>query len=85
MDVSDWSGRCLGELGAFEPFLLPRKISRQSSLISPFAFTIKDESFAKAALYELIRAFQSEKYTKVCLFEITFNYTLSFKHSFYTI
>ncbi|KAI4487089.1 hypothetical protein M0802_012043 [Mischocyttarus mexicanus] len=54
-------GECLGELGAIEPSLLPRKIiSREDS---KFIFDMNEE-FACAMLFENVRAFQMQKSTQ---------------------
>ncbi|XP_015183049.1 PREDICTED: serine/threonine-protein kinase ATR isoform X2 [Polistes dominula] len=54
-------GECLGELGAIEPSLLPRKIiSREDS---KFIFDMNEE-FACAMLSENVRAFQMQKSTQ---------------------
>ncbi|XP_046746064.1 serine/threonine-protein kinase ATR isoform X2 [Diprion similis] len=55
------SGECLGELGAVEPSLLPRRI--QSKDESKFIFETNEE-FACLALTCLVRAFQSQKNTQ---------------------
>ncbi|KAK2579409.1 hypothetical protein KPH14_003267 [Odynerus spinipes] len=54
-------GECLGELGAIEPSLLPRRIiSREDS---KFIFDMNEE-FACAMLLENVRAFQVQKSTQ---------------------
>lgn len=54
-------GECLGELGAIEPSLLPRRIiSREDS---KFIFDMNEE-FACAMLFENVRAFQMQKSTQ---------------------
>ncbi|KZC05824.1 Serine/threonine-protein kinase atr [Dufourea novaeangliae] len=51
-------GECLGELGAIEPSLLPRRIlSRDDSKFIPDT----NEEFACAMLFEHVRAFQMQK------------------------
>ncbi|XP_048511999.1 serine/threonine-protein kinase ATR isoform X2 [Athalia rosae] len=55
------SGECLGELGAVEPSLLPRRI--QSKDDANFIFEINVD-FACLALTYLVRAFQSQKNTQ---------------------
>ncbi|XP_046813707.1 serine/threonine-protein kinase ATR isoform X1 [Vespa crabro] len=54
-------GECLGELGAIEPSLLPRRIiSREDS---KFIFDMNEE-FACAMLFENVRAFQMQNSTQ---------------------
>ncbi|XP_072931916.1 serine/threonine-protein kinase ATR isoform X2 [Epargyreus clarus] len=58
-DVTSASAACLGQLGAIESGHLPRQYVQTDK--SPFAFSIKEDCFASAALTELCRAFQYEK------------------------
>ncbi|XP_024944291.1 serine/threonine-protein kinase ATR isoform X2 [Cephus cinctus] len=54
-------GECIGELGAVEPSLLPRRIVSRAD--SKFIVDM-DEEFACATLFELVRAFQAQKSTQ---------------------
>lgn len=67
LQVSDWSGRCIGQLGAVQPSILPQRPALAHNS-TPFAFNMKDMTFVKAALSELTRAFQYEKHTKVFIY-----------------
>lgn len=70
--ISEWSGRCLGALGALEPSLLPRHQSAAQDR-GTFAFSVGDTGFIRVALSELTRAFQCEKDTKVSDFCIRYD------------
>ncbi|XP_043279597.1 serine/threonine-protein kinase ATR isoform X2 [Venturia canescens] len=60
-DIRLGSGECLGELGAVEPSLLPRRIVARDD--SKFIADM-NEDFASATLVELVRAFQMQKSTR---------------------
>ncbi|XP_044590601.1 serine/threonine-protein kinase atr-like [Cotesia glomerata] len=60
-EIRHWSGECLGELGAIEPNLLPRRIiSRGDSKFMPEI----NAQFACALLNELVRAFNEQNTTR---------------------
>ncbi|XP_008550901.1 serine/threonine-protein kinase atr [Microplitis demolitor] len=60
-DIRHWSGECLGELGAIEPNLLPRRIISRGD--SKFMSEMNEE-FACDLLNELVRAFNEQNTTR---------------------
>lgn len=63
-NFSEWSSRCIGQLGALHPSLFPCELSLAIKE-TQFAFTFMDVHFVKMALIELASACQFEKDTKV--------------------
>ncbi|XP_049801396.1 serine/threonine-protein kinase ATR [Schistocerca nitens] len=59
------AGRCLGELGAIDPGIMPtRERLQHTGSGYTFSLDVEDESFAVAAITELAKGFQKSKVTQ---------------------